>query len=225
MLLHFHDVSVATLVEFFHHLTGKDYLLEGGWMDRLDLSVERRLSVDEAEASFVSTLEPLGYHFTTEGKTVRITVTPIPAVRVEGTVASLATEPLTRGARESFDAVCSSTGSWIRIRAPERACGWSWVRLLPEAGLVYLPWIRRVRRIDETTWTKGEQFGLPISVRDLFDVVCETRTVSPERARFVTVDRRTATEVGRDEVRMGGLIQSVDKLGCSDQAGTPQAQS
>ena len=217
--LSFHDVSVGVLAQFFQALTGKRYVVEGSQGDRLDLNVERRLSVGEAETIFVSTMESRGYRVVSEAGTVRVIVPPIRAVRVEGTVTGVPTEPLTVGEDETFDALCSDAGSWIRIRAPERRCGVSWVY---QSGLwfSYAPSNRRMlRRIADGD---GEQLGLPVSVRELFDVVCQTGEVPPERARFITVDRRVATEVDRDDVLIGGLIASVDKLGCADQAGRTQ---
>jgi hypothetical protein len=219
--LAFRDVPVVTLAQFFHELTGKEFLVEGGWSDRVDLTAGRRLSVDEAEQMFVSAVESLGYRAASEGRTVRIIAPVIRAVQVEGAVVSLPSEPLTRGERETFHALCSGAASWISIRAPEHACGLSWARQSPGGGFVFLPWIRRVRKVDDRMWVAGNQFGLPVSLRELFDVVCETGAAPPEHARLITIDRRAATEVVRDDAFLVGLIHSVDKLGCSDQAGTP----
>ena len=221
MTLAFRDVPVATLAQFFHELTGKEYLVEGGWSDRLDLTAGRRLSVDEAERMFLAAIESLGYRVTSERRTVRITAPLIRAVEIEGTVVSLPTEPLTRGERETFHALCSGAASWISICAPERACGLSWARQSPGNGFIFLPWIRRVRKVDESMWATANQFGIPVSLRELFDVVCETGAAPPEHTRLITINRRAATEVVRDDAFLVGLIQSVDKLGCSDQAGTP----
>ena len=204
------------LAQFFQALTGKRYVVEGSQEDRLDLNVERRLSVGEAEGIFVSTMESRGYRVVSEAGTVRVIVPPIGAVRVEGSVTAVPTAALTVGEDEHFDAICSDAGSWIRIRAPERRCGVSWAY---QSGhwFSYAPSNGRVvRRIADGD---GEQIGLPVSVRELFGVVCQTGEVPPERARFITVEHRTATEVDRDDVLLGGLVASVDKLGCADQAG------
>lgn len=169
---------------------------------------------------------PSSFAFEQSADPSSVTIAPrIRAVRVEGTVASLPTEPLTLGETESFDALCSDAGSWIRIRAPERVCGFSWVRASYGSRYIYLPWLRRVRKVDKSMWAEEKRFGIPVSLRELFNVVCQTADVPLERARFITIGRRSTTEITADEVLLNGLIDSVALLGCTDKAGIPKSET
>ena len=219
--LSFGNVSVKTLAQFFQALTGKEYVIDGHGFETLDLIVAQRLSVAEAEHRYDSALSAMGYKIARQENEVRIVVARIPATRVEGTVDTLPSAPLTEGQRETFDGLCSDRGSWISVRAPEAACGLSWIRQPSPGGYVYQPGLRRVRKIDAGAWATANQFGIPIPLSELFDVVCRTASVPPADARFVTVSRRDHTEIARDGLYISAVVEAVDTLHCGPRANDP----
>lgn len=98
--------------------------------------------------------------------------------------------PLTSGRRERFQALCADAGAWIIIRAPQRACGLSWFRQSSGDGFVYFPWKRRIRKVDAREWAAREQFGMPVALAELFDVVCQSGVVATAQGGFIPMDRQ-----------------------------------
>lgn len=90
---------------------------------------------------------------------------------------------------------------------------------------MYFPWKRRIRKVDAREWAAREQFGMPVALAELFDVVCQSGVVATAQGGFIPMDRRTATMLSPGDMSLNGLIDSVQKLGCSASAGTAEAES
>ncbi len=75
----FEQMPIPLLAKVFADLTRTHYILRGVGAERIDLKLDHRVTVEEAQRLFLAEVERRGYVVRREGKTIRITDPRLPA--------------------------------------------------------------------------------------------------------------------------------------------------